>query len=44
VIGEENGTSQRLAEKLGFARGELGTHYGQRLLRYRLDSPRSAAR
>lgn len=36
VIGEENLASQRLAEKLGFVRDEVGTYYGQRLVRYHL--------
>lgn len=34
VIPEANAASRRLAARLGFTEGELGTYYGKRMIRY----------
>jgi [ribosomal protein S5]-alanine N-acetyltransferase len=36
VIAESNGRSLRLADRLGFTRGAIGTYYGQSLVRHRV--------
>ena len=36
VIAEDNLASQRLAAKLGFIAGDLGTYYGHRLVRHHI--------
>ncbi len=43
VIAEDNGSSQRLAARLGFVRGRPGIYYGHQLVRYRV-SPELHAR
>jgi hypothetical protein len=36
VIAEDNQASRRLAVRLGFMRGELGSYYGRCLARHRV--------